>query len=250
MANNFFRTSNPILRGNPFATTDTSQGTMTLNGTIHKTGILFLLLVAGASWTWHIAGTDGMDAAMPWMFGGLIGGLVLALATCFVKTWAPATAPVYAVLEGFALGGISAYLNESYAGIASQAVAATFCVFLVMLALYSTGIVRATPLFVRGVIAATGAVAILYLVNLVMGMFGHSIGIIDSSSPMGIAFSGFVVILAAFNLILDFAAIEAGAEAGAPKYMEWFGAFSLIVTLVWLYIEVLRLLAKTRGRRN
>jgi len=250
MANNFFRTSNPILRGDPFATTDASQGTMTLNGTIHKTGILFLLLIAGASWTWYVAGAEGMAAAMPWMIGGLIGGLALALATCFVKTWAPLTAPVYAVLEGFALGGISAYFDQSYAGIASQAVAATFGVFLVMLALYASGMVRATPMLVRGVIAATGAVAILYLVNMVMAMFGHSIGFINDSSPMSIAFSGFVVVLAAFNLILDFSAIEAGAESGAPKYMEWFGAFSLIVTLVWLYIEVLRLLTKTRGRRS
>lgn len=223
---------------------------MTLNGTVNKTGILLLLTAAAATWTWNITATQGAAAAAPWLWGGLIGGFIVSLVTIFAQRTAPITAPIYAVLEGFFLGGISSLLNKSiYQGIAIEAAALTMGVLFLMLTLYWTGIVRATPLFVRGVIIATGAIALLYGVNLLMGLFGHPLSFMYDSSGLSIGISLFVVALAAFNLILDFAMIEQGVREGAPKYMEWYGAFALMVTLVWLYMEILRLLAKTQRRR-
>jgi uncharacterized YccA/Bax inhibitor family protein len=240
----FFRTSNPALRGNAFSGADTLGPTMTLNGTIHKTGILLLLCVAAAAWTWNLPA----DEVQMWMIGGLIGGFIVSMIAIFARRTTPFTAPIYAVLEGLALGGISGALNQAYQGIAIQAVSITFAALFVMLALYRTGIVRATPAFTRGVIIATGAIAIVYVLDMVLGIFGHSIPMINGSTTFGIGFSIFVVILATLNLVLDFSMIEQGAQQGAPKYMEWYGAFSIMVTLVWLYLEILRLLAKMRDR--
>jgi uncharacterized YccA/Bax inhibitor family protein len=168
--------------------------------------------------------------------------------TIFKMRAAPVTAPIYAVLEGLALGGISSLFDQTYRGIAIEAVAVTFGALFVMLALYRSGLVRATPMFVRGIIIATSAICLVYIVNMVLSFFGHSVPMVNGGGAMGIGFSIVVVILATLNLVLNFAIIEQGAQNGAPKYMEWYGAFSLMVTLVWLYMEVLRLLGKTRQR--
>jgi uncharacterized YccA/Bax inhibitor family protein len=243
------RTSNPALNEKAFRSEVTLGGeAMTLQGTVNKTGVLLLCVVATAAWTWGLAHSETPEAAIPWMIGGLFGGLVTALATIFKRTWAPITAPLYALLEGLALGGISAFFERSYHGIAIQAVGLTFGVLFVMLIAYKTGAIRATERFKLGVIAATGGIAVFYLVAMVLGLFHVNVGILYNSSPMGIAFSVFVVIIAALNLVLDFDMIETGVRIGAPKYMEWYGAFGLMVTLIWLYLEILRLLAKSRRR--
>jgi uncharacterized YccA/Bax inhibitor family protein len=183
------------------------------------------------------------------MTGGLIGGFVIALVTIFKKEWSPITAPVYALLEGLVLGGISAIFERSYPGVAIQAVGLTFGTLFVLLLAYKSGIVRATQGFKIGVIAATGGIAVFYLVEMVLNFFFHfQVPAINGSGPWGIVFSLFVVIIAALNLVLDFDLIESGVRMGAPKYMEWYGAFGLMVTLIWLYLEILRLLAKARRR--
>jgi uncharacterized YccA/Bax inhibitor family protein len=163
--------------------------------------------------------------------------------TIFKKNWSPFTAPIYALLEGLALGGISAVFEKTYPGVAIQAVGLTLGTLFVMLLAYKTGMIRATQSFKIGVIAATGGIAVFYLVEMVLGMFFHiNVPAVNGSGPWGIAFSLFIVIIAALNLVLDFDMIETGVSAGAPKYMEWYGAFALMVTLVWLYLEILRLL--------
>jgi uncharacterized YccA/Bax inhibitor family protein len=196
-----------------------------------------------------MAHSETPEAAMPWMLGGLIGGFVVALITIFKQQWASITAPLYALLEGLALGGISAFFERSYPGIAVQAVGLTFGTLFVMLLAYKTGVIRATQGFKMGVIAATGGIALLYLVEMVLGGFFHmQVPAINGSGAIGIGFSVFVVIIAALNLVLDFDMIESAVSAGAPKYMEWYGAFGMMVTLVWLYLEMLRLLSKARRR--
>jgi len=222
--------------------------TMTLQGTVNKTGLLLLCVVGTAAWTWGLAHSQAPEAAMPWMIGGLIGGLVFALATIFKKEWSPFTAPLYALCEGLALGGISAFLERVYPGIAIQAVGLTFGVLLVMLAAYTSGLLRATRKFVIGVVAATGGIFVVYMADLVMGMFGHHVPLLNSAGPWGIGISVVIVIIASLNLILDFDFVETGVHAGAAKYMEWYGAFGIMVTLVWMYIEILRLLSKVRRR--
>jgi len=222
---------------------------MTLNGTVNKTGLLLLLIMISASYAWsRFTGPESASAIMPLLLIGAIGGLVFALITIFKKTWAPVTAPIYALLEGLFLGGLSAMLEARYPGIVVQAVGLTFGTLGALLMAYRSGLIRATENFKLGVVAATGGIFLLYMVNIVMGFFGHSIGFIHNSGWMGIGFSAFVVVIAALNLVLDFDFIEKGVEAGAPKYMEWYGAFGLIVTLVWLYLEILRLLSKLQSR--
>ncbi len=244
-----FRTSNPALNEEAFRTRAAFGEAMTVQGTVNKTGLLLLCVVATAAWTWGLAHSETPEAVYPWMIGGVIGGLVMALVTIFKKEWAPFTAPLYALLEGLVLGGISAIFERSYHGIASQAVGLTFGVLFVMLVAYKTGVIRATEKFKIGVIAATGAIALLYAVQMILGIFFHiQVPMIHESTPIGIAFSVFVVIIAALNLVLDFDLIETGAQMGAPKYMEWYGAFALMVTLIWLYLEILRLLSKARRR--
>jgi uncharacterized YccA/Bax inhibitor family protein len=183
------------------------------------------------------------------MIGGALGGFVVALLTVFKKTWAPLSAPIYALLEGLFLGGISAVFERSYPGIAVQAVSLTFAVMFVMLLAYKFGVIRATRGFKLGVIAATGGIALVYVVNMVMSLFFHTnMSFLYSSTPLGIGISLVIVVIAALNLIIDFDMIETAARMGAPKYMEWYGAFGLMVTLVWLYLEILRLLGKARNR--
>jgi uncharacterized YccA/Bax inhibitor family protein len=238
-----FRTGNPALkestfRGLPQAA---SGEAMTLQGTVNKTGLSLLILLAAASFVWNAG------VFQPFIFIGLIGGLVTALATIFRNTWAPYTTPLYAVFEGLLLGGISRMFELQYPGIVINAVALTFGTLAALLAAYSTGIIRPSENFKLGIFAATGAIALLYLVSMVLGFFGISVPYIHGSGPIGILFSVFVVVIAALNLVLDFDFIERGAAAGVPKYMEWVGAFGLLVTLVWLYLEILHLLAKLQG---
>lgn len=243
-----FRTSNPALNERAFRTQVAVGEAMTVQGTVNKTGVLLLCVVVTAAWTWGLAHSETPDAVLPWMLGGLVGGLVMAMVTIFKKEWSALTAPLYALLEGLVLGGISALFERSYPGIAVQAVGLTFGVLFVMLVAYKTGVIRATEKFKLGVIAATGGIALLYLVEIVLGFFHVQVPMINQTGPIGIAFSIFVVIIAALNLVLDFDMIETGARIGAPKYMEWYGAFGLMVTLIWLYLEILRLLAKARRR--
>jgi uncharacterized YccA/Bax inhibitor family protein len=189
------------------------------------------------------------EAVYPWVLGGVIGGLVAALVTIFKKEWSPISAPVYALLEGLVLGGISAFFDKAYPGIAVQAISLTFGVLFVLLLAYKLRIVQATRGFKLGVIAATGGIALVYAVNMMMNLFGHaSMSFLNAATPLGIGISLFVVIIASLNLIIDFDMIETGARMGAPKYMEWYGAFGLMVTLIWLYMEILRLLSKLRRR--
>jgi uncharacterized YccA/Bax inhibitor family protein len=192
-------------------------------------------------------------------FGGLIGGLILAIITCFKKTWAPVTAPLYAIVEGLFVGGVSIVYydiagQQGFGGtggsIVMQAVVLTFGVLFTMLAAYRSGIIRATEKFRMGVVAATGGIMLFYLVAIILGFFGVNIPHLHEATPLGIGISVFIIIIAALNLVLDFDLIENGAKQGAPKYMEWFCAFGLIVTLVWLYIEILRLLAMLASKRD
>lgn len=243
----FLRSNNPVLKQSAFAGPIVAGETMTIQGTVNKTGLLLLCVIATAAWTWGLSHSNQPEAAFPWMIGGALAGFVMALVTIFKKEWSPITAPVYALLEGLFLGGISAFFEKSYPGIATQAVALTFGVLFILLLAYKTGLVRATRGFKLGVIAATGAIALVYLVNIVMTVFFHSgISILQSHTPLGIGISLVIVVIASLNLILDFDMIETGARMGAPKYMEWYGAFGLMVTLIWLYMEILRLLGKTR----
>jgi uncharacterized YccA/Bax inhibitor family protein len=243
------RSNNPVLKESAFAGAVPTGQAMTIQGTVNKTGLLLLFVVATAAWTWGLSHSPTPEAAFPWMIGGALGGFVVALVTVFKKEWSPITAPVYALLEGLFLGGISAVFEKSYPGIAVQAISLTFGVLFVLLLAYKMRIVQATRGFKLGVIAATGGIAIVYLINMVMSLFFHTqISVLNSSTPLGIGISLFVVIIASLNLIIDFDMIETGSRMGAPKYMEWYGAFGLMVTLIWLYMEILRLLGKIRRR--
>ncbi len=216
---------------------------MTLDGVVNKTGLLILLCMAAFCFAWY----QPVPAAT-WAIGGAIGGLGIGLVTCFVPRISPYTSQAYAICEGLFLGAISAIMEQKFPGIAAQAAALTFGTLAIMLTLYKTRIIRVTEGLKTAVIAATGAIALLYIVCFVLAMFGKQVPYIHSSGWIGIGFSLFVVGLAAFNLLLDFDFIEQGVYARAPKYFEWYAGFSLLVTLVWLYLELLRLLAKLRGR--
>lgn len=267
---NITRTSNPTLGKNAFtdeanghrmanatgstfginnaatesATTD--DKVMTLKGAINKTIILFaILLIAGiVSWkmTW-----SGQISPQILLIGGTIGGLIFALITSFSKKSAPITAPIYAAFEGVVLGSISSLFEAAYSGIVFQAVSLTLLVFGLMLFMYKTGILKASGKFIKGVFIATAAIGIFYLVSFIVGLFTPAFNEFLFANPLiGIGISIVIVVVAALNLILDFSTIENGANSGAPKYMEWYAGFGLMVTLVWLYIEILRLLSYLR----
>jgi uncharacterized YccA/Bax inhibitor family protein len=245
------RTANPALSEKVFQQAGSigiAHG-MTVNGTVNKTGIMLLLLIASATYTWSEFMAGNVDAMSLWMMVGLIGGMIVAFVTIFKKTWAPVTAPLYAVLQGFALGGISAMLEATYEGIVIQAVALTFGTAGCLLIAYKSGVIKATENFRLGVVAATGGVMLIYLATFILGFFGVAIPYIHENGLIGIGFSLVVVVIAALNLVLDFDFIEKGAEHGAPKFMEWYAAFGLMVTLIWLYIEILRLLSKISSRK-
>ena len=242
------RTANPALNDRTFSRdrVTAGEGVMTIEGTVNRTIILVGILLVAATWSWSLAAA-GNPAVGGLVLIGAIGGLVVALATIFKPTWSPVTAPIYAALEGLLLGGVSALLNQQFAGIAMQAAALTAGTLLCLLAAYRTGLIRATENFKLGVTAATGAIALLYLSSFVLRLFGIQMPLLHDSSPLGIGLSLFIVVIAALNLVLDFDFIEQGAEQGLPRYMEWYAGFGLLVTLVWLYLEILRLLAKLRS---
>ncbi len=251
------RTANPALNDNTFTrhVDLTGDDRMTLMGTVHKTGILLLILLATASITWGMVFDVGADGRLAvaggaglFTIGGAIGGLIFALITCFKRTWAPVTAPIYAAFEGLFLGGISAFAEQMYPGIVPQAAGLTFAILFALLGAYRSGLIKATENFKLGVCAATGGIFLVYIASFLLGLFGVSIPFLHDSGPIGIGISVFICVIAALNLVLDFDFIENGAEQGAPKYMEWFGAFGLMVTLIWLYVEILHLLMKLRGR--
>ncbi len=243
------RTANPVLNEKGFEGFAVLGERMTLQGTVNKTGILLLCAMASAAWTWHLfMQSHNAAAVLPWLWIGTIGGFVCALVTTFKKEWSPVTAPVYALLEGLALGGISSILELRFPGIAIQSVSLTFGTLLVLLLAYRSGLIPVTQNFRLGIVAATGAIMLFYLLQFVLGFFGVHFTSINGSGPIGIGFSLIIVGIAALNLVLDFDFIENAARMGAPKYMEWYGAFGLMVTLVWLYLEILRLLTKLRGR--
>ncbi|HYC56879.1 MAG TPA: Bax inhibitor-1/YccA family protein [Candidatus Binatia bacterium] len=243
------RSGNPALGEETFRLPRVASGdAMTVGGTVNKTALSLLLLLATAAYTWNL-GLRGDPMVHTLTMVGVVGGLITALVTVFKKEWAPVTAPGYALLEGLALGGISVAFEARYPGIVSQAVFLTFGTLGALLMAYRSGLVRATENFKLGVVAATGGIALVYLIGFVMSFFGTSIPMIHGSGMVGIGFSLFVVGIAALNLVLDFDFIEQGAEHGAPKYMEWYAAFGLLVTLVWLYLEILRLLSKLQERR-
>lgn len=244
------RTSNPALNEQVFRGEGAAFGeAMTVQGTVNKTGILLLCAVGTAAWTWNIfLHSHSPQAVAPLALVGVIGGLIFAFATIFKRTWAPVTAPIYALLEGLVLGSVSAILEVRFPGIAIQAVSLTFGTMVALLLAYRSGLIRVTDKFRLGVVAATGGIALFYVIQMILGFFGVHFAAVNGSGAMGIGFSVFVVIIAALNLVLDFDFIESGARAGAPKYMEWYGAFGLMVTLIWLYFEILRLLSKLRSR--
>ena len=242
-----YRSGNPALTKNTFnnSSVDHADNVMTLDGTVNKTALSLLILMGCAFYTFTNNNTNFI-----WM--GIIAGTILALATIFKKDWAPYTVPFYAAFEGLALGGISTIYAHMYTGIVQQAIFLTFGIFLALLFAYKTQIIKATENFKLGVFAATGGIFFFYLISLILSFFGSEISILNPTNGglMSIGFSIFVVIIASLNLVLDFDFIEHGAEIGAPKYMEWYGAFGLLVTLIWLYLEILKLLAKLYSNRD
>jgi uncharacterized YccA/Bax inhibitor family protein len=242
------RTSNPALSADVFRATGAAYGEpMTISGAVNKTGILLICTVATALWSWYRF-LDSPQTALPLLAIGGIGGFIVAMVTIFKKEWSPITAPLYALLEGLVMGSISAMYEMRLHGIVIQAVGLTFGVLFALLLAYRSGLIRATENFKLGVVAATGGIALFYLVQFVLSFLGIHFAAVNGGGTVGIGFSLFVVAIAALNLILDFDFIERGAEARAPKFMEWYAAFGLMVTLIWLYLEILRLLSKTRRR--
>ena len=252
------RTANPALNKNTFTGFQavTTGDVMTIQGTVNKILIMLALVEAGAVYTWRMAfeaisadSLEGWRALIPWMLGGGIGGFIMAMITIFKRTWAPITGPIYAVLEGLFLGGISAILEGMYPGIVIQAVALTLGITFSLLMAYKSRLIKPTQNFRLGVFAATGGVFMLYLFSFLLNMFGVPVGYLHGNGWLAIGINAVIVVIAALNLVLDFDFIEQGAEAKAPKFMEWYAAFGLMVTLIWLYIEILRLLARIASRR-
>lgn len=238
--------------GGPFA----SYSTMTVGGTITATAVLMILLVGSAAYGWSLvtpaqpvvnATTGAVTYPMPsfpaWMFGVLIGAMVLGLVTSFVPKAARITAPLYALGYGLFLGAISSMYNLYYNGIVTQAVFATLGIFTAMLVLYATRIIKVTNKFVMIVVGATAGIFLMYLFAMIASLFGAKVSFLSDGSPLAIVISVGIIIVAALNLAIDFAFIERSVQHGAPKYMEWYAAFGITVTLIWIYLEVLRLLA-------
>lgn len=253
----FFKSGNPALSENKFRDTVLSdvaihENAMTVKGTINKFGFLFLMVLGTSFYSWKEFAEGGN--VVPLILTGAIGGLVVAITLAFRPQWSPFLAPLYALLEGLFIGAISSMYNTTFAeqapNIIINAVGLTFGVVIAMYLLYSFRIIQATQKFKSIVVSATVGIAIFYVLVWVLRMFGYdNMPFLHEGSTMGIIFSLFVVSIASLNLILDFDMIEKGAEMGAPKYMEWYGAFGLLVTIVWLYIEILRLLSKISGRK-
>jgi len=241
------RSGNPALSKKTFENLSIpTTGVMTLEGTVNKTAISLAILLLSAYYTYS-------NAIMSYVFIGFIGGFILALITIFKKEWSPTTVPIYAVLEGLALGGVSKMYADAFEpGIVPQAIMLTLGILFALLFAYKTKIIQATENFKLGVFAATAGIGLVYIVSFLISIFGGGgLPLLNptNSSMLSIGFSLFVVVIASLNLVMDFDFIEEGAEKGAPKYMEWYGAFGLLVTLIWLYLEILRLLSKLNSRR-
>ena len=241
-----YRTGNPVLTTNAFNIQSDYTDKMTIGGTVNKTFLSLLILVGSAYYSWTNIGIANI-LVLP----SIVISFIVAIITIRNKHWSPTTVPIYAVLQGIFLGVISNVFNSMYEGIVITAVSYTLCILFALLSIYRLGLIKATENFKLGIAAATGGIALLYIINFVMSFFGSGIPLMDinNASMMSIGFSVFVIIIAALSLVVDFDFIEEGAEKGAPKYMEWFGAFGLMVTLVWLYLEILKLLAKLNSRK-
>ena len=246
-----FRSGNPALNKNAFKVLNrngvtgpiSKNDSMTIKGTVDKTAISLFIMIASGYYIYS-------EQIVSLMFPGCILGFVVAIFTFFKKQYAPFTVPLYALFQGLFLGGISFMYGQMFEGIVYNAVLLTVTILLSLLLAYRSGIIKATENFKLGVFAATGGIALFYLISFIASFFGGGLAIFDptNGSMTSILISLFVVIIASLNLVLDFDFIEEASENGAPKYMEWDGAFGLLVTLVWLYLEILRLLAKINSR--
>ncbi len=251
-----FRTGNPTLTEKIFDKSlhenSTAFGVMSIRGTMNKFGFLLLMVMASAMYVWNVYAEGNKSSATTLLIVGAIGGLVLAIVMMFKPNWAGYIAPAYGILEGLFIGGISALFNEmfvkSYPNIILHAVGLTLGVALSMFLLYNFRIINVTSRLRSMVMSATMGIGLFYLIVWILGLFGVNMGFAFDSSPLSIGISLFIVGIAAFNLLLDFDSIEKAAEMGAPKYMEWYSAFGLLVTLVWLYLEILKLLSKLNSR--
>lgn len=247
-----FKSGNPALGENTFARlapVADSASAMTLQGTVNRIAFLLIVVFAGAIFTWwRFNVTQDFASVAFYFWGGLVGAFVIAIVLAFKKPWAPYLAWAYAALEGLSLGGLSALLDASYPGIAFQALLLTFGILGVLLLVYTLHIIRPTENFKLIVASATGGIAVYYLVSIGLSLFGIRAPLINDNSWLGIGFTLVVVVIAALNLVVDFDFIEQGVEQGAPAYMEWYAAFGILVTLIWLYVELLRLLTKLRSR--
>jgi len=246
-----YRSGNPSLNSRTFQNLERPSGShllrddvMTIQGTVDKTGISLALLIFAGYFAY-------VPNGLIYMITGFIGGLIVAIVTIFKKTWAPITVPLYAMFEGLLLGSISYMYGQMYEGIVLNAIILTVSILISLLFVYKSGLIKVTENFKLGVAAATGGIALVYLFSIFGSFFGINISFLDSTngSLMSIGISLFIVIIASLNLVMDFDFIEEGADRGAPKYMEWYGAFGLLVTLVWLYLEILRLLSKLNSRK-
>ena len=243
-----YRTSNPALNKNTFKSVSSSNSfaldqKMTIKGTVDKTAICLILLLIPA---YYVFTTGSVGFAIP---GGFFG-LILALVTIFKRKWAKFTVPAYSIAQGFFLGGVSYYFNQSYEGIVLQSISLTISILFSLLFAYRAKIIKPTENFKLGLFAALAGIFLLYGADFIMSFFGSGIPLLDinNSSNLSIGLSLFIVVIASLNLVIDFDFIEEGSEIGAPKYMEWYGAFGLLVTLIWLYLEILRMLAKLKNR--
>ncbi len=245
------RTGNPALNDRTFQAYGgmaSASESMTLQGAVNKTLILLGLCLATAFYGWSQYFAGNTQISLMLAVGGAAGGFVVGLVTSFKPAWSPVSAPIYSLLEGLFLGGFSALMEHRYPGIVIQAVGLTFTVMFALLFVYKTGMIKVTQNFRLGIAAATGGIALFYLVSFLLSFAGIRIPYVHESGLIGIGFSVFVIVIAALNLVLDFDFIEGGVASGSPKFMEWYAAFGLMVTLVWLYIEIVRLLAKLRSR--
>jgi uncharacterized YccA/Bax inhibitor family protein len=238
-------TSNPVLTDKAFSQSYTGKS-MTVQGTVNKSIILFLLLLIASSFSWKLTAANpeqGLSYIMP----ALLIGFGIALVTIFKKEWAPITAPLYVLAQGVLLGAVSVFYASLYEGIVMQTILLTLGIMFFMLFAYKTKLIVPTQKFKSGVIMATGGVALVYIASIILNLFGIQMPFLHDSGPVGILISLVIIVIASLNLILDFSFIDESASKGAPKYMEWFAAFGLMVTLIWLYLEILRLLSKLRN---
>lgn len=242
---NFGKSGNPALNDKRFQGFGSvpQDSRMTLEGTVNKTGLLLLIIIGSAYYSW-----THPTSGMPLIGISALVGFILAIITSFKPQWSPVTAPLYGIAEGLFLGAVSLFFEAQFPGIVMRAVGLTFGVFISLLLAYRSGMIKATENFKLMIASATGGIALVYLISFIMSFFGMRLNFLYDSSPLSIGISLFIVGIASLNLVLDFDFIENGAERGAPKFMEWYGAFGLAVTLIWLYLEILRLLAKLQSR--